>query len=294
MGLLENLVNGAAAIIGLKEPSSLPIDTDYYDDPDLNLAGNQNARYWRRITQSASDLSPLTQERQAQIALHLFDRNPLAKRILEVVKDYVIGEGIDVDTGDEALRKQIDRFWNDGQNDMDRRVHVLTTELGLYGEQALAVFVNDGSGAVRVVSIDPRSIVAVLPTPGNPDVAYAIGLQAKNAVDDTHYLKVIREDDKPDSPTFGELVGAALDEPLRLSETQTAQYYQPAGLAPGVRLVGCFYVAVNKVQSATRGRSDLLCIADFLDLYDRLIFDEAERMSMLRAFVWDVTVKGNG
>ena len=33
-------------------------------------------------------------------------------------------------------------------------------------------------------------------------------------------------------------------------------------------------------------------MADFVDLYDRLMFDESERMSFIRTFVWDVKVTG--
>lgn len=288
MGFLENLVNGAAALLGLQEASSLPSD---YEDPDINLSGNQNAQNWRRLTQSPADLSPLTQERMAQLALHLFDRNPLGKRILELTKDFVVGEGIEVESSDEAVKEQIERFWDDGQNDMPARCHALTLELGLYGEQALTAFVNESSGAVRVASIDPRNIKAVLPAPGNPDVAYAVCIQGSVGQDD-RYLKVIREDDDPASATYGQLIGATPGETFKVGE-RTVPFYEPPGLPGGSRLAGCFFVAVNKVQAALRGRSDLLPIADFLDLYDRLLFDEAERMSFLRAFVWDVTVKGN-
>lgn len=288
MGFWDNLTAGAAALLGLREASTLPTD---FEDPDLLLPGNQAAQYWRRLTQSPADLAPLSHSRMLDIAAHLFDRNPLGKRILEVVKDYVIGEGVDVDSRDEDVQAAITRFWDDGQNNLDQRVHAITTELGLFGEQALAVFVNESSGAVRLASIDPRSIKAVIPAPGNPDIAHAISLLGTSAQEE-RYLKVIAEDDDPASPTFGQLVGAAPGETLQVGQQQVP-YYVPQGLPGNQRLVGCFFVAINKVQAALRGRSDLLCIADFLDLYDRLVFDEAERMSFLRAFVWDVELKGN-
>lgn len=289
MGLWDNLVNGAAALLGLREASTLPTD---YEDPDLLLPGNQAAQNWRRLTQSPADLSPLTQERMQSLALHLYDRNALGKRILELTKDFVVGEGFDIDSADEDIKAQIERFWCDGQNDMAARVHAITLELGLYGEQALAVFVNEASGAVRVVSISPTSIKNVISAPGNPDIAYAISLASSDGIDEQRYLKVIREDDDPESATYGQLVGQQPGETIKIGDREIP-FYVPAGLPGGNRLVGCFFVAVNKVMAAHRGRSDLLPIADFLDLYDRLVFDEAERMSFLRAFCWDVTVKGN-
>lgn len=261
---------------------SLPSD---YADPDIDLTAVQGgSQFFRRLTQSKSDLAPITHERMQEIALTLYDRNPLAKRCLELVKDFVVGEGIVPSSKDENVQAVIDRFWNDGQNAMAARCHTFALELGLWGEQAFAAFVNERSGHVRLVSIDPRTIKAVVPDPENPDLPLAIALASDQGAE-ARYLKIIREDDD------GMLVGAQPDEQIRVGDV-AIPYYSPPNLMPGTRLVGAFCWAVNKTQGATRGRSDLLPVADFLDLYDRLIFDEAERMSFLRAFVYDVTITG--
>lgn len=290
MGLLAVLTEVASAFAPVAGSAAL-VEAAYaesdYDDPDASLGPTQGgSAYFRRLTQSPSDLPAVTHERMQSIALTLYDKNPLAKRCLELVKDFVIGEGIEPSSKDENVQAVIARFWDDGQNAMPARVHTFALELGLWGEQAFAVFVNERSGSVRLVSIDPRTIKSVIPDPENPDLPIAISLLAETGAE-ARYLRIIHEDDD------GRLVGAAPGESLKLGD-QTYAYYSPPGLVPdqGTRLVGCFFWAVNKVQGATRGRSDLLPIADFLDLYDRLIFDEAERMSFLRAFVYDVTVKG--
>jgi hypothetical protein len=91
MGIADwfaNLVGGAAAAVPVQE--ALPAFD--YADPDINLPGNQNAQNWRRLTQSSSDLSPLTHERMLEMALYLSDRNPLAKGIVDVVTAFVVGE----------------------------------------------------------------------------------------------------------------------------------------------------------------------------------------------------------
>lgn len=260
-------------------------DLSDYADPDIGLSATQGGSYYfRRLTQSRADLAPLTHERMQEIALSLYDRNPLAKRCLELIKDFVVGEGFAPTAKDDKVQAMITRFWNDGQNAMGARMHTFALELGLWGEQAFAAFVNEQSGHVRLVSIDPRTIKSALPDPTNPDLPLAISV-ASDQGPDARYLKVIREDEE------GRLVGAAPDELLKL-DTGAVPYWNPAPPETQTRLVGVFFWAVNKVQGATRGRSDLLSVADFLDLYDRLIFDEAERMSFLRAFVYDVTVKG--
>lgn len=284
MKLLEVLAAFAptsSASVSVQESLSV---TDYAD-PDIDLTAVQGgSQFFRRLTQSKSDLAPITHERMQEIALTLYDRNPLAKRCLELVKDFVVGEGIVPTSKAEDVQAIIDRFWADGQNAMGARCHAFALELGLWGEQAFAAFVNERSGHVRLVSIDPRTIRAVVPDPENPDLPLAIALASEQGTE-ARYLKVIREDDE------GLLVGAQPDEAIRVGDG-THPYYSPPNLAPGTRLVGAFFWAVNKTQGATRGRSDLLPVADFLDLYDRLIFDEAERMSFLRAFVYDVKIIG--
>mgnify|MGYP006935493814 CR=1 FL=1 len=283
----NNLLSGGATVV---QESTLPgLD---YADPDIDLPGNQNAQNWRRLTQSKSDLSPLTQERMQEMALYLSDRNPLAKGIIDVMTAFVVGEGFTVTSKDDNTRKAIDRFWDDGQNDMAQRVEEFTRELAIFGEQLVLAFVNDVSGRVALVSVDPRTIRSVLPHPMATDRPYAVGLADEERPGERRWVKIITEDDDPNSDTFGKLVGAAESESLMIGQNQSRPFYQPPVAETGSRLAGCFFFPINKPRSAMRGRSDLLPVADFVDLYDRLMFDESERMSFIRTFVWDVKVTG--
>jgi hypothetical protein len=54
----------------------------------------------------------------------------------------------------------------------------------------------------------------------------------------------------------------------------------------------CFYFAINKAKSASRGFSDLFCLADWIDVFDQSMFDIADRMRMLNAFLWHYTITG--
>lgn len=283
----SNLLTGAEAVVPVQE--SLPAFD--YADVDLNLPGNQNAANWRRLTQSSTDLSPLTHERMQEMALYLSDRNPLAKGIVDLVTAFVVGEGFTVTSKDEDVQASIDRFWDDGQNDMPSRIEDLTRELAIYGEQVVLAFVNAASGRVALVSADPRTVTKVVPHPLASDRPYAVCFGSATVASEDRWVKIIAEDDDPRSVMFGRLVGQKPGETFRQGE-ETLRFYQPPSAEAGTILAGCFFVAVNKPRSAMRGRSDLLPVADFVDLYDRLIFDEAERMSFLRAFVWDVKVTG--
>ena len=96
----DNLVGAGSTVV---QESSFP--SLEYNDPDLELPGSQNALYWRRITQSPADFSPLTQDKMQALALHLSDRNPLARGIVDLLTAFVIGEGFAASSKDEDVQK---------------------------------------------------------------------------------------------------------------------------------------------------------------------------------------------
>ena len=53
----------------------------------------------------------------------------------------------------------------------------------------------------------------------------------------------------------------------------------------------CFYYRVNNLAAGTRGRSDLLAQADWLDAYDQFLFGELDRAKFMRSFFFDVTLR---
>ena len=166
-------------------------DSGFYD-PDIDLTAAQGgAAYFRRITQSPADLSPLIQTRMQELALYLYDKNPLAKRCLELIRDAVVGNGFSVESKDTAAQEIIGRFWKDGVNDMSTRIYDGVLELGLYGELAILVFVNERSGHVRCVTIDPRTIEAAITKPGSPDVTLAIKIAGPTGTEE-RYVKIGR------------------------------------------------------------------------------------------------------
>lgn len=85
---LTSLVESTADSGPVQATESMVPGLDYdQSDPDISLAGDQNAQNWRRITQGATDLTPLTQARMQELALYLSDKNPLAKGILVDYQD---------------------------------------------------------------------------------------------------------------------------------------------------------------------------------------------------------------
>ena len=233
---------------------------------------------FRRITQTEKDFSPPAHDRHLRIAYNLYVTNPMAHRIVEIVKDFVIGDGASYQAKDERVRKVLDRFWNDPVNHLDIKQFNKVMELGLYGEQIYPVFVNGFNGRVRLGYIDPFNVEQVVPDPGNPEVIRSVVLKTGREL-------VVKERD----PATGR-VSTVPKKELRVIHVDG----NPRSRSYG-RLVGdCFYFAVNRVSNATRGFSDLTHLLDWIDIYDQLLFAHMERLNYLRAFVWDVMLEGAG
>jgi len=231
---------------------------------------------FRRLTQTEKDLSPPAHDRHLRIAYYLYVTNPMAHRGIEMIKDFVIGDGATYAIRNEAARKMLDKHWQDPVNHWDIKQFNKVKELGLYGEQIYPVFVNEITGHVRLGYIDPLNVDHIVPDPGNPEIIQHIVLKpgkevlvkVRNPATNRlvtvpkQELRVVHLDSNPRSPTYGRLVGE------------------------------CFYFAINRVSNATRGFSDLIHVSDWIDAYDQLLFTHLERLMFLRTFCWDVTLEG--
>lgn len=286
-------------------------------DPDANhTAAQMGSAYVRRLTgQGRRDLSPLSQERARQIAFWLYDSNPMAKRVLEIVRDFIVGEGLQpTASGEEPsdrdpIQAVIDRFWTDPVNRLDLKVYDKALELHLWGEACYTVGVNPVDGHVRLGYIDPSDIAGVLCNPDNADDVQQIVVQAAgqgtDLIAESRRYKVIHVDETPGSEWYGRMRGVETDGLGNVTEGYRAGVVAQAADESG-RLVetyrdgdeekpfagACFFFAINKVTNARRGRSDLLALADWLDGYDQLLFNEIDRSLLMKSFIWDVLVNG--
>ena len=277
-----------------KQPAGASLHEAFTSDPDERLSAAQmGARYVRRLTQDVSrDLDPLTQQRMQDVAYYLYDNNPLAKRILELTRDFVLGEGVEVAASDEMQGSILDNFWHDAINQMDLKLHARVLELGLWGEQCWSVVVNPIDGHVRLGYIDPGAISSVIRDPHDAEQVVAVVLKSGPGQADRRY-RVVSLDEDPRSSTYGRLTGVTLDSAGNVV-TQWQELDaegRPVGEAKAYA-GACFFFKINAVATAARGRSDLLALADWLDAYDQVLFNEVDRALLLKSFVWDVTLQG--
>lgn len=219
---------------------------------------------WRPINQrSDKDLTPIDHEAMLGRAFYLWALNPMARSIVELKKDYIVGDEITLTAGDDTVLEVLTEHWTDPVNRWDEKVHDKVRELILYGEQCWPAFVAEQSRIVRLGSLDPKNILEVVVDPMNAETP--IGVKWKVGQKD-YAAKVIVPD------------VALSPEAQRLR----------AGYRDGL----VFYFAINKLSNATRGLSDLLPVMDVIDILDRLIFNRAEKVEVMSHFFYDVTIAG--
>lgn len=242
----------AARAADLKE-SMVGLSGTFGIDPDDGL--------YRRLTDGAKfgrrDLSPIQQDRMLEVTNYLWEQNPFARRLVTLMTDLIVGDGVEVVANDEQTQIQIDKTWTHPSNHLGQRVRSFANFLSLTGELILPCTVNPVTGRPVLGFIDPYQVKAVHPDPLNILVPDVIELKPKGGIGQGERFRVIRV-----NPATDRLEGDA------------------------------FFFRINNLPNSLRGRSDLLPLADWLDLYDQYMFAEVERLQLLSSFLWDYEVEG--
>lgn len=279
--------------------------SDY--DPDENLTVVQGgSRGFKPLSKRVNrDLPTFKHDEGQKLAYNLYISNPLAKRAVEIIADYIVGTETkySVTEPDESvaseMRDVLDVFWNDPVNLLDVKLYKKVLELLVYGEGFYTAFVNPIDGHVRLGYIDPELVSAVLPNAENPEIIEAIKVKAFDATGRSmyEYYKVIGIDEDPTSDSFGYRMGTYTKPGEDYDERDNIQITDVNTIGvistKTVKTVGgVFQFSVNRVTSAQRGQSMLMTLLDWLDAYDNLLYGEVDRMQLLRNIIWDVMIEG--
>jgi hypothetical protein len=234
-------------------------------------SGDGSDAKFRRITspQTMRDFNPLMHERMQQVCFFLAVTTPFGKRIVEILRNYIVGDGFKVVCEDADAQVIVDKFWNDEINNLGKLSLEMATELSIFGELCLPVTVNPVDGSVRLGYIDPQNIDAIeyakIQGPLNDiQVSFPLNVRLRKQLNEQtqQRLSIIRTDEDVNSPSFGYMAGDA------------------------------FYFAINKPKSGSRGISELFSLADWVDVFDQMIFDFADKIRFLNAWVWHMTLEG--
>jgi 2'-5' RNA ligase len=249
--------------------------TQYPVEPDDDM--------YRLTSQSRRDLMPVEQRKMIELAAWLTDRNPLARRLIEIQTEHVIGDGITIVAKDnnEKLDKVLKKHWNHSINNWPVKGKTRFEDLRRFGEAMWPVNETLGSGLVVLGAVDPSRIMNVIRDPIQVDEADVVVLSGLHPGDPMELWKVIRE-----NPASGKLEGAMPGDVFVNAPAGSANF--------GLGYMGsCFYFAINKTATASRGRSDLFALIDYLDGADQYLWSQLERAKLQNAMVWDVSVTGS-
>lgn len=238
----------------------------------VDNTGAQADSQFRNLAQAKRDLGPTQHDKQRETALFLWDRNPIAKQIVNIQRNYIVGEGWSVAAKDAKVQAVLDAHWFDPINNWDGKIFDRVLMLSLMGEMCFSVAVQESNGLVRLGYVDPSAVKAVRPNPKNFEILDTIVLNSGKAGTTDKYLKAVTYDLKT-----GKMVG------LRDGDTTPkGDPYESAG----------FFWAINKPAAATRGRSDLYSLVDYMDAWDQFLWNRVERSAFLNAWFTDVTIEG--
>jgi hypothetical protein len=231
----------------------------------MNLTGafalDADDGLYRRLTDGGKlhrrDLSAIQQDRMLEVTWFLWEQNPFARRLITLMTDLIVGDGVQVTSDNPDIQTQISAVWTHPSNLLGNRIRDFSNFLSLAGELILPIAVNPVTGRPTMGFIDPYQVKAIHPADNNVLLPDEVELKPPAGAGEGKRYRIIRV-----NPVTDRLEG------------------------------DCFFFKINSLPNSLRGRSDLLPLADWLDLYDQYMFAEVERLQLLSSFLWDYSVEG--
>jgi len=214
---------------------------------------------------------------QYRDALEAWRTNPYAKRIVDIITDYTVGDGL-TPLAEGEIGRFVDAFWHHPQNRLDLRLPDLMDELSRSGDLFLALFRNpaDGLSYVRAV---PKSEIVEIVTAENDwerELVYVVRSEAT-------------ADGGPQTAAGGwaSSSGGRSSAVGGLGTTTFLSSQHPDAAAADVVMV---HYSINRPVGALLGESELASILPALRWYGRMLEDRVRLNWAARAFLWFVTV----
>ncbi len=223
------------------------------------------------------DRPPDDARRQYDDALLAWRTNPYAKRIIDIITDYTVGDGL-TPVAPGEIGRFVDTFWTHPQNRLDLRLPELMDELSRAGDLFLALFRNpaDGMSYVRAV---PKADVVEIVTAGSDwerELAYVV-------------RGGMADDGRP--PTAdGSKHTSGSGRSSAVSGLGSTTFLSPAHPDAATADAVMLHYSINRPVGALLGESELASILPWLRGYSRMLEDRVRLNWAARAFLWFVTV----
>lgn len=255
MNLVPRTLNEAAKRSTLPEQKWSPIQ----EASALSIAPRTDgftslkARYNRDFTLSEHD-------RAVDLSFLAYRVNPMAKRIIDMKVEFMLGQGITIMSEDEKVLEVLQDFWFNEYNNWPYRIYHRLRDLLIYGEWLHQPVIGP-KGEVFIASIQPAQIKDTIMDTLNHELIDKVILKKVDHREDVP-LEVIQ---KRLNPLTGGLDNYTGD---------------------------VFYFGLNRTTDTMRGLGDLVPLVDYIDLYDEILFSRAEKIAAMGHLVWDVKLEG--
>ncbi len=224
----------------------------------LNAVSVVDDDYWSLVHSGAVTLDEDWYERKGDLdeALEAWRTNPLARRIVSLCTDYVVGSGIVLQSEVPWVQRFVNEFWE--INRMGQRLYDWCDELTRSGELFIVLQTDRVSGASLVRSMPAVWIDAVETDPGDYE-------------QETRYHELVR-------------TGRA--------DGLQGRWWPAATEANLLQDQVMLHCAINRPVGCVRGSSDLSPLLPWLKRYRDWLENRVRLNKYKTAFLWDVTVQG--
>jgi len=207
----------------------------------------------QRLNQLPHDRDLATSQKYYTDALEAWRKNPIARKIVTIVSDYVLGDGITIQSKDARLQRFIDAFWNHPENNIEHRLEVMCDELTRAGDLFPVLFTEEATG-IPIIRFVPKDSITEIITAEND-------WETELEYIEPQITGIPRTWRSPKHPN---------------AETTVMLHYK-----------------INPVIGAVTGEGDLDSILPWLQRYSRMLEDRVRLHWATRVFLWFVKVPGN-
>ena len=224
----------------------------------LTVHENENTFFvgTRRYDETERDRLEYNRQDVLEQCLEAWRDSPLARRIVELTSQYVVGNGFDIDCKDQHTKAFIDQFWGHRLNRMPARIVELCDELSRTGNLFILLS-TDHAGMSFVRVIPATNIDQIIPTPN--DIEQPL-------------LFITKPDENLETNTY-----AAFN--------PNADWQLPDGSFMPVVL----HYAINRPAGAQWGESDISPLLPWLRRYSAWLEDRVRLNRFRNAFLYVVT-----
>ena len=175
--------------------------------------------------QPLRDRLPYDRQAVLEQSLEAWRVNPLARRIVSLTTQYVVGSGVGIHCRDDAVLQALQAFWGHPLNRMDVRIFELCDELTRTGN--LFLLLSSDGGGNSYIRAYPSTVVESITSRAN-DVEQAVSFTLRSSPEEPDPQPIPAYDPQDDDPARAVMLHYSINRPVG------AQWGEP-DLAPLLR-----------------------------------------------------------